>query len=252
MTMRLRKSLLSVDNRNSPETCCHGPIPARDYGVQREMNTVRHQATFDIGHIETMLVGKGYQAVCGVDEVGRGPLAGPVVAAAVIIPKGVVLDGLTDSKRLSPARREEFFEHIVELALPCAVGIIDHECIDRLNILKASLMAMRKAVMDLRKAPDFVLVDGDYPVPNIPFPQYAVVGGDRTCQSVAAASVIAKVTRDRIMDRYQQLYPVFSFSQHKGYPTPAHLDELRRHGPTEIHRRSYKPVADLLREHVIL
>ncbi|MEW5993599.1 MAG: ribonuclease HII [Candidatus Zixiibacteriota bacterium] len=199
-----------------------------------------------------MLTEKGYLAICGVDEVGRGPLAGPVVAAAVIIPAGVVIEGLADSKKLAPTRREELFEQIAELGLPSAVGVIDHECIDTLNILKASLMAMRKAVMDLRRAPDFVLVDGDHAVPNLPFPQYAVVGGDRCCQSIAAASIVAKVTRDRIMDRYQTLFPSFSFSQHKGYPTPAHLDELRLHGPCEIHRKSFKPVADLLKQQYAL
>jgi ribonuclease HII len=117
-----------------------------------------------------------------------------------------------------------------------------------MNILKAALMAMRKAIIDLKQSPDFVLIDGDHAVPNIPFPQYAVIGGDGRCQSIAAASIIAKVTRDRIMDRYQALYPSFSFSQHKGYPTPAHLDELHEHGPCDIHRRSFKPVAEVLQE----
>ena len=206
----------------------------------------------DHDHIEQMLAEKGYRAVCGVDEVGRGPLAGPVVAAAVIIPPDVDLEGIDDSKKLSSARREQWFERIVELGLPCAVGIIDNEGIDKMNILKASLMAMRKAVMDLKQSPDFVLVDGDYPVPRIDQPQYAIIGGDRRCRCIGAASVMAKVTRDRIMDRYQALYPSFSFSRHKGYPTPAHLQELREHGPCEIHRRSFKPVAELLEEYALL
>jgi ribonuclease HII len=206
----------------------------------------------DFGHIEQMLAEKGYRSICGVDEAGRGPLAGPVVAAAIIMPTETALEGVTDSKKLSPARREELFERFVELGLPCAVGVIDHECIDKMNILKASLMAMRKAVMDLKPTPDFVLVDGDYTIPRIEQPQYAIIGGDRRCQSIAAASIVAKVTRDRIMDRYESLYPLFSFSQHKGYPTPTHLDELREHGPCEIHRRTFKPVADLLREYALL
>jgi ribonuclease HII len=121
-----------------------------------------------------------------------------------------------------------------------------------MNILKASLMAMRKAVMDLKLAPDFALVDGVYPIPKIEQPQFAIVGGDRHCRCVGAASIVAKVTRDRIMDRYQALYPSFSFSRHKGYPTPAHLEELREHGPCEIHRKSFKPVADLLKEYALL
>ncbi len=216
------------------------------------MKLKTEEAVPDFDHIEQMLAEKGYRAVCGVDEVGRGPLAGPVVAAAVIIPPEVDLEGIDDSKKLSSARREQWFERIVELGLPCAVGIIDNEGIDKMNILKASLMAMRKALMDLKQSPDFVLVDGDYPVPRIDQPQYAIIGGDRRCRCIGAASVIAKVTRDRIMDRYQALYPSFSFSQHKGYPTPAHLQELREHGPCEIHRRSFKPVAELLEEYALL
>lgn len=202
--------------------------------------------TKDVTHLEQMLTDKGYQAICGVDEVGRGPLAGPVVAAAVIMPVEIEIEGLTDSKKLSAYRREIIFEEIVELGLPCAVGVIDHECIDRINILKASLMAMRKAVMDLKQTPDIILVDGSYPIPNVDQPQFAVIGGDRQCQSISAASIVAKITRDRIMDKYEALFPSFSFSQHKGYPTREHLDELREYGPTEIHRKSFKPVAELI------
>lgn len=220
--------------------------------MQRKIKLRVDQFVPDFDHIEQMLAEKGYKAICGIDEVGRGPLAGPVVAAAVIIPPGIKLEGVADSKKLSLARREEQFERIVELGLPCAVGVIDNECIDKMNILKASLMAMRKAVMDLKKAPDFVLVDGDYPIPKIEQPQFAIIGGDRRCQCIAAASIVAKVTRDRIMDRYEALHPSFSFSQHKGYPTPAHLEELREHGPCEIHRKSFKPVADLLKEYALL
>lgn len=219
--------------------------------MQRKMNLKVGQVVTDFGHIEQMLASKGYRAICGVDEAGRGPLAGPVVAAAVIIPPGIRLEGITDSKKLSPARREEWFDKIIEMHLPCAVGIIDNECIDKMNILKASLMAMRKAVTDLEVGPDFILVDGEYPVPKIETPQFAIVGGDQHCRCVSAASVVAKVTRDRIMDRYQELYASFSFSQHKGYPTPAHLEELRQHGPCEIHRKSFKPVADLLKEYAL-
>ncbi len=205
----------------------------------------------DFGDVEAMLIDKGYQAICGVDEVGRGPLAGPVVAAAVIVPPELEIPGVDDSKKLTAARREKVFDTIVNLGLPCAVGVIDNECIDKMNILKASLMAMRKAVMDLKQSPDFVLVDGNYPIPNISQPQFAVIGGDRRCQAIAAASIVAKVTRDRIMDRYQALYPSFTFSQHKGYPTPVHLDELKEHGPCEIHRRTFKPVADLIADYAL-
>lgn len=204
---------------------------------------------FDMGALERQIFARGYRAVCGVDEVGRGPLAGPVVAAAVIVPEDAVIDDLNDSKKLSPKRREIVFEQIVEMELACAIGIIDSENIDRMNIHKASLMAMRKAVTDLKRNPDFVLVDGTFPIPNISMPQAAVVKGDACCRSIAAASIVAKVTRDRIMEHYETLYPTFSFSRHKGYPTPAHLEELAMHGPCEIHRRSFKPVADFIEQY---
>jgi len=203
------------------------------------------------GRIEEMLNLKGYGAICGVDEVGRGPLAGPVVAAAVILPAGVDIDGIDDSKKLSPARREELFEEIVNAGAVCSIGIIDNECIDKMNILKASLMAMRKAVMDLKSAPDFALVDGTSVIPNIETPQHAITGGDGLCASIAAASIIAKVTRDHIMERYELLYPAFSFGKHKGYPTAEHIRELRENGPSEIHRRSFKPVAEALQQYVL-
>jgi len=205
----------------------------------------------DFSDIEKALFEKGYQNICGVDEVGRGPLAGPVVAAAVIIPAGLKIEGLDDSKKLTPLRRERIFEEIISLGLNCSVGIIDHYDIDKLNILKASLMAMRKAVCDMKPPADFVLVDGNYPVPNIPQPQFAIIGGDGRCLSIAAASIVAKVTRDRIMDRYEALYPSFSFATHKGYPTAAHLAELKEHGPCEIHRRTFKPVAKIIDEYAL-
>ena len=211
------------------------------------------QMTLDmISHIEQTMHDRGYRVICGVDEAGRGPLAGPVVAAAVVVPPEAIIEDLDDSKKLSPARREAVFERIIQLGLPCAVGVIDHETIDRVNIRRASLIAMRKAVMDLKIAPDMVLVDGNATIPNLTQPQLTIVGGDRACRSIAAASIIAKVTRDRIMDRYQALHPEFSFAVHKGYPTPAHREELERHGPCEIHRRSFKPVADLVREHELV
>lgn len=199
--------------------------------------------------MEEQLYEQSFGSVCGVDEAGRGPLAGPVVAAAIIMPHDCQLNGLDDSKKLSPLKREELFDEMVDRDLICAVGIIDHECIDQINILQASLMAMRKAVMGLRQNPDFILVDGIYTIPKLTFPQYAVVKGDSRCRAIAAASIVAKVTRDKIMDKYQALYPSFSFAQHKGYPTAQHLEELKEHGPTEIHRRSFKPVAELLEEY---
>ncbi len=214
--------------------------------------TIRKRNQIDLGDIETVLQNQGYAAVCGVDEAGRGPLAGPVVAAAVILPTGITIDGLADSKKLSAARRSELFDEIAGLDLPCAVGIIDHETIDTMNILRASLMAMHNAVLDLKRSPDVLLVDGTFTIPNLSQPQYAIIGGDNRCRAIMAASIVAKVTRDRIMDEYEKLYPAFSFSVHKGYPTALHLRELEQHGPCEIHRKSFKPVARLIHEYALL
>ena len=202
-------------------------------------------------NIERLMYEKGYRAVCGVDEAGRGPLAGPVVAAAIVVPEDFHIEGLNDSKKLSSARRDEIFDQIAELGLPCAVGVVDHETIDRVNILKASLIAMRKAIMDLKIAPDVVLVDGNQAIPSISQPQFTIVGGDRRCKSIAAASVIAKVTRDRIMEKYEALFPSFSFATHKGYPTAAHIRELKEHGPCDIHRRSFRPVAEVAAQYAL-
>ncbi len=214
-------------------------------------NKLTDISDFSYNQIEEMLRNKGCQFICGVDEVGRGPLAGPVVAAAVILPEDLELDGLDDSKKLSPIRRNKIFEQIINSDTICAVGIIDNESIDKINILKASLMAMRKAVMDLKKAPDFVIVDGTFPIPKLEYPQFAVVKGDSRCCSIAAASVVAKVTRDRIMEKYDAMYPGFSFSKHKGYPTAEHMEELRREGPCEIHRKSFKPVAEIINQYAL-
>ncbi len=216
------------------------------------MNNKTMLKNLDFTKMEEMLTAKGYESICGVDEVGRGPLAGPVVAAAVIIPQGIIIEGLNDSKKLSPARREILFEDIINSKAICAIGIIDNESIDTLNILRASLMAMRKAVSELSISPDFVLVDGNQPIPQITFPQFSIISGDSLCKSIQAASIIAKVTRDRIMCNYEKLYPTFSFSKHKGYPTPEHLSELKQFGLTDIHRKSFKPVAEIVQEQLAL
>ncbi len=198
--------------------------------------------------IECNLLKKGYNNIAGTDEAGRGPLAGPVVAAAVIIPKGVTISNLNDSKKLTKNQREILFEKIAASGAICSVGVIDNETIDRINILRASLLAMQKAILSLDVKPDFVLVDGSFIVPNITTPQMAIIGGDAICDSISAASIIAKVTRDRIMDKYQELYPDYTFANHRGYPTKRHLDELKIFGPTDIHRKTFRPVEKLLKK----
>jgi ribonuclease HII len=183
--------------------------------------------------------------VAGVDEAGRGPLAGPVVAAAVVLPVGQALDGVRDSKQMTPEQRDEAFDRIHACALGVGVGIADTETIDRFNILRASHHAMREALTALPVRPDHALIDGR-PVHPFPILQTALVKGDSRSVSIAAASVIAKVTRDRMMVALDAQHPEYGFALHKGYATPEHLASLERFGPCVIHRRSFAPVARLL------
>lgn len=177
----------------------------------------------------------------GVDEAGRGPLAGPVVAAAVVFPQGCRLDGINDSKKLSPKTREKLFDEIKKSALATAVAVIKPEIIDEINILRAALLAMEHAVKNLDTQPNYLLIDGKYPIRN-QIQQKAIIKGDAKCCSIAAASILAKVTRDAIMDEYHFLYPEYNFRQHKGYPTKEHLEAIRNFGPSPIHRKSFKGV----------
>ena len=188
---------------------------------------------------------KGYPVIAGVDEAGRGPWAGPVVAAAVILPEGLVIEGVNDSKKLTPAKRENLYEIITKQALSYGVGIVDNIAIDEMNILKATHKAMNIALSGLKSAYDIVLVDGN-PVPSLPGRQEAIVKGDGKSASIASASIIAKVTRDRIMDDISAVYPNFGFSRHKGYGTKEHLEALKKFGPCPLHRRSFRPIKDMV------
>lgn len=195
---------------------------------------------------ERAAIRHGAKTVAGVDEAGRGPLAGPVVAAAVILPDRYKLPGLNDSKQLTALQREEFFQTLTTDPSVCfGVGIVDAEWIDRINILQATHRAMAEALQRLSIRPDHVLVDG-LPVKTFTLPQTAIVKGDARSFSIAAASVIAKVTRDRLMLELHAQYPVYGFDQHKGYPTPEHLAALRAHGPCPVHRRTFGPVRENL------
>lgn len=184
----------------------------------------------------------GVGIFAGTDEVGRGCLAGPVVAAAVILPDPCFLQGVKDSKLLTAPLRESLSEKIQESALAYGIAQVEPAEIDQINIFQASLKAMRLAVQKLSILPELLLVDGKYPVPNLALPQYPIVQGDRHCPSISAASILAKVARDRLMVRYEREFPNFSFATHKGYPTPRHRLELQQTGPTAIHRRSFKLV----------
>ena len=187
---------------------------------------------------------RGFGLLVGVDEAGRGPLAGPVVAAAVMLDDRAPIRGLRDSKQLTALARERLFEEILAKALCCRIAQASVEEIDRLNILQATLLAMRRAVAGLRLRPHLVLVDGNR-TPAVDMPVRAIVKGDMTVPCISAASILAKVHRDRLCAELHERHPEYGFAAHKGYPTPAHLAALRAHGPCPEHRRSFAPVREL-------
>lgn len=195
--------------------------------------------------MEATAIRAGEAPVCGIDEAGRGPWAGPVVAAAVILDPASIPDGLDDSKALSEDMREALYAAIRASGATIGIGIADVERIDRMNILRASLWAMSAAVAQLSRQPRLALVDGNM-LPKLPCVGKAVVGGDATCLSIAAASIIAKVTRDRLMVELSRTVPGYGFERHKGYGTPEHKAALKRLGATIHHRRSFKPVQVVL------
>ena len=187
----------------------------------------------------------GRADVAGVDEAGRGPLAGPVVAAAVMLDLAIPWDGIDDSKSLSAETRDELYARVLQGARAFAWCVLGARRIDRDNIRRASLAAMARAVSLLRVPPQLVLVDGNDRIPDLACEQLAVVDGDARCLSIAAASIVAKVVRDRIMERLDRVWPQYGFARHKGYGTPEHLEALRAHGPCALHRLSYAPVCEL-------
>jgi ribonuclease HII len=187
---------------------------------------------------------QGFQVIAGLDEAGRGPLAGPVVAAAVVLPRTRTLKGIADSKTLKAEQREKALSLIRKRALGIGIGIVEAEEIDRLNILQASLKAMELALQDLSPSPDCLLIDGLHTL-RLPLSQQAIPKGDGRCLSIAAASVVAKVTRDRLMVAYHEKYPEYNFARHKGYGTREHLQAIRDHGCCPLHRQSFRPLYQL-------
>lgn len=187
---------------------------------------------------ETLFAEQGYQSICGVDEAGRGPLAGPVCAAAVIFPQGLVLEDVDDSKKLTEKKREQLFDVIKEKALAYSVAWASVEEIEEINILQAAMLAMKRAVESLTVKPDFAMIDGNKS-PELSIPTFPIVKGDALSQSIAAASILAKVSRDRLMLQYAEQYPQYHFEKHKGYGTKLHKEALLEYGSSPIHRPTF-------------
>ena len=223
-TLGSRKAVLDLKGRN-------GPAPG---------------AVGDPWAYEKRATAKGHVTIAGIDEAGRGPLAGPVVSAAVILPLNFSNPEVTDSKKLSPARRSRLYDLIYAHAVAIGIGIVDAAEIDRINILQASLLSMAIATLNLDPPPDCLLIDGTFPI-SLPTHQVTIPKGDALSISISAASIIAKVTRDRLMDRYDLDYPQYRFTSHKGYPTKAHREAIQRFGCCPIHRRSFKGVTEHVR-----
>ena len=199
----------------------------------------------DLWFFEKKATAEGYQEIAGIDEAGRGPLAGPVVSAAVILPKNFSVADVVDSKKLTIKKRARLYEEIYTHAVSVGVGIVDPVEIDRINILQASLLAMSIAAQNLSPQPECLLIDGTFSISS-ELPQRPIVKGDALSVSIAAAAIVAKVTRDRLMEEYHKYYPQFDFFQHKGYPTRAHKEAIRKFGYCPIHRQTFRGV----KEHV--
>lgn len=199
--------------------------------------------------LESKYFNQGYQLIGGVDEAGRGPLAGPVVAACVLIDSDFKIDSddlalINDSKKLSAKKREYLFGIIKEKAKAIAIGVVDNLTIDKINILQASFLAMRRAIKALPLQPDYILLDGNFKINKLDIPQTAIIKGDSKAWSIAAASIIAKVSRDWIITELAEKYPEYEFAQHKGYGTKLHMERLQKYGPCPIHRFSFAPVRE--------
>lgn len=196
-------------------------------------------------YFEKMYYRQGYQRIAGVDEVGRGPLAGPVVAAAVILPQEGIGDELFDSKKIPPKKREDLYERILSKAIGVGIGMVSQEEIDHTNILKATIKAMALAIENLTHPPDFILIDGIQGL-DLPIPQKPIRKGDQLSQSIAAASIVAKVTRDRMMEQWHHQFPQYNFAKHKGYGTKEHRMAIKRFGICELHRKTFRGVKEYI------
>lgn len=217
----------------------------KQYEKQQEQLKIEREKFEKMTEIEYRLYEKNYKLIAGIDEVGRGPLAGPVVAAAVILPRDFELIGLNDSKQLNEDKRNKFYEIIREQALDIGIGNSGNDEIDEINIFEATKLAMKRAVLDLNQAPSYLLIDA-VQLNDLPIEQQSIVKGDSKSISIAAASIVAKVTRDSMMKKLHEQYPMFHFISNMGYGTKEHLEALKQFGPSPVHRKSFKPVSDLV------
>lgn len=204
----------------------------------------------DLYQFEHKLWNQGVNYVAGVDEVGRGPLIGPVVTACVILPHDFVLEGLTDSKKLTEKKREEYYQYIMDHAVSVSVGLKDEKVIDEVNIYEATKLAMYEAIEKSEVKPEHVLIDA-MKLENLEMPSTSIIKGDAKSISIAAASVIAKVTRDRMMIELDQKYPMYEFKSHKGYPTKKHIEAIEKYGLIEGYRKTFKPISTMLEKEVV-
>jgi len=203
------------------------------------MKEEEEQRLLELSKFEKEYYEKGFTSIAGIDEAGRGPLAGPVVAAAVILPKGILIEGVNDSKKVSEKKREKLYDEIIEKAIAWGVGIKDNNVIDEINILEATRLAMHDAVENLQVKPDFILIDAEKKVNTNNIPYLPIIKGDALSISIAAASIVAKVTRDKMMREYDKEFPEYGFEKHKGYGTKIHVEAIKTYGITPIHRKSF-------------
>ena len=249
-TIKELEEVLSAPNVSEEflASCRKDPRKAAARLVRRyEKAQAEHARLLKMYAYEHEAWARGHEIVAGVDEAGRGPLAGPVSVAAVILPHDLCLPKLNDSKKLSAKVREELFDEIQAKAIAVGTALIDAQTIDRVNIYQATINGMYEAIFSLQPEPQEVLIDA-VPLENLPMASQSIIKGDAKSASIAAASIIAKVTRDRLMDEYDKIYPQYGFAQHKGYGTAQHIEALKKYGPCPIHRRSFEPVRSLVRD----
>lgn len=203
------------------------------------MKEKEEQRLVELKKIEEEIYNSGIKSICGIDEAGRGPLAGPVVVAAAIMPRDSMIEGVNDSKKVSEKRREELYEIIIKEAIAYGVGIIDQKRIDEINILSATKEGLTMAVSELTQKPEIIIVDALTKINTLGIPYRSIIKGDAKCYSISAASIIAKVTRDRIMRQWDEIYPQYGFAKHKGYGTAEHIKALKEYGPCPLHRKTF-------------